>query len=280
VSEEDASPVGYFSPAPGLFVDRTEKTTKISGKMELFGPEATAARAGSVRYSINKTWTATFPEGYSIACNISVIYRAPETEEGDFAQIEAIKISGPSHVNAWDRSMTLNANESEAFTWTAAHEFGHVIGLGDRYSEGIMSKLRGTFGGTRSTTVDPRYQANLMAIHGGTLEAQNLKDLAAENQPSAYWFNDDNAVRDWVNHHAIADVAGLSTTSKLKMIKTVMGGWVSAADITVISRICSTVTSKAESDAIQKGVDLLDFTDLGQRTRVRVAFANMRRRAG
>lgn len=26
----------------------------------------------------------------------------------------------------------------------------------DRYAEGIMSRLRGQFGGTRSTTVDPR----------------------------------------------------------------------------------------------------------------------------
>jgi hypothetical protein len=40
------------------------------------------------------------------------------------------------------RKMTLNATESDAFTWTPAHEFGHVLGLQDRCSESIMSKIR------------------------------------------------------------------------------------------------------------------------------------------
>ena len=40
-----------------------------------------------------------------------------------------------------------------------------------------MSKIVGQFGGTRSTTVDPRYKANLMAVSKGVLESQNLKDL-------------------------------------------------------------------------------------------------------
>jgi hypothetical protein len=57
-------------------------------------------------------------------------------------------------------------------------------GLKDRYAEGIMSKLVGTFGGTRNTTVDPRYQRTLMAVTNGVLESQNLSDLASENQPS------------------------------------------------------------------------------------------------
>src|SRR5438093_11793328 len=105
MSADDVGPVGRFSPAAGVFLDRTEKVTRITGKMELFGPEATPARAGSIRHSINTVWTAKFPEGYSVLCNISVIYRGPDTEAGDFAQIEALKIAGPSHVNAWDRSM-------------------------------------------------------------------------------------------------------------------------------------------------------------------------------
>jgi predicted Zn-dependent protease len=65
-------------------------------------------------------------------CKIAVVYRAPGMKAGDLGQIEAIKIAGPSHVSGYDRSMTLNANETDAFTWTAAHEFGHVIGLKDR----------------------------------------------------------------------------------------------------------------------------------------------------
>jgi hypothetical protein len=86
-------------------------------------------------------WTKSFPDGYSVTCNVSVRYRDPGTGAGNATQIEAVVISGPSHVTnlpAFDRSMTLNAGESDAFTWTPTHEFGHIIGLQDRYSESIM----------------------------------------------------------------------------------------------------------------------------------------------
>jgi hypothetical protein len=274
VSDNDVLPVGRFSPVTGLTVDRSEQAINISGAMELFGPEATSARAQSVRTSINKVWTANFPEGPSVTCNITVTYRPPDRPAGRAAQIEAIKIAGPSHVSI-DRSMTLNANEADAFTWTAAHEFGHVIGLKDRYSEGIMSKLRGKFGGTRQTTVDPRYKANLMAIDGGALESQNLRDVASENDPSPWWVNDDVQIREWVNHHVITDVAKLSGNSKLRMIKTLMGGWISDDDVNAIVRICSGVKTRAQAGIIRGGVDPLDFSSIGQRTRVRVAFTMM-----
>jgi hypothetical protein len=275
MSDSEVLPVGRFSPVSGLFVDRTDKRVAITGAMELFGPEATPARAKSIGHAINSIWTASFSDGHSVTCSVTVLHRAPEVKAGDVAQIEAIKIPGPSHVSMLTRAMTLNANETDAFTWTAAHEFGHVIGLQDRYSEGIMSKLRGTFGGTRSTTVDPRYATNLMAVSGGALESQNLKDLAAENAPSPYWINDDAHVRDWVNHHVFAEVAAQSTKTKLSMIKTLMGGWISDADVAAIVRICSSVTRIDEARAIRAGVDTLDFSDLGQRTRVRVALASM-----
>jgi hypothetical protein len=268
-------PVGRFSPVSGLFVDRTEKRVEISGRMELFGPEATAARAQSITHSINTTWSVSFPDGYSVNCKVLVAYRAPDAKAKDLAQIEAIKIAGPSHVSMLTRAMTLNANEADAFTWVAAHEFGHVIGLQDRYSEGIMSKLRGTFGGTRSTTVDPLYKANLMGVSGGVLESRNLKDLAVENNPSPLWVNDDAQVRDWVNHHPLAEVTALSTTNKISMISTLMGGWVSEEDVAAIVRICSSVVRAAEAVAIRSSVDTIGFTDLGQRTRVRVAIASM-----
>jgi hypothetical protein len=268
-------PVGRFSPAPGLFVDRTESSIKIDGAMELYGPEANPARAESIRRWINRVWTSNFPDGYSVSCNITVTYRGPGSKAGAASQIEAIKIAGPSHVSRLDSSMTLNANEADAFTWTAAHEFGHVIGLQDRYSEGIMSSIIGTFGGTRSTTVDPRYQINLMAVTGGILESQNLKDVAEENAPSPYWVNDDEQVRDWINHHVTADVARLSTANKLKAIGTLMTGWISDADVAAIGRICSCVTLKAEADAIRRGIDLLKFSSIGQRTMMRVTLSQM-----
>ena len=267
-------PVQRFSPAPGLYVDRTEKSVSISGAMELFGPEANAARAQSVEASINSTWTASFPDsGYSVSCSITVAYRSGPT--GNAAPIEALQMDGPSNVKKSSRYMTLNAKETDAFTWTAAHEFGHVIGLQDRYSESIMSKVKGKFGGTRVTTAQPGYQANIMAIDNGVLEGQNVQDLALENEPAPYWVNDDDQVREWVTHHSLADIGKLATSSKLQAIRTLMGGWISDDDIAAIARICQSVTSAKESKAIQKGIDTLDFSSIGQRTAVRVAFSKM-----
>lgn len=271
-------PIARFSPAPGLVVDRTEKSVRISGVMELYGPEATAARALSVQQSINATWTATFSDGYAVSCNITVRYRDASSKAGNATQIEAVNIAGPSHVTdrpGFDRTMTLNARETEAFTWTAAHEFGHILGLKDRYSESIMSKIKGKFGGTRTTTVHPDYQGNVMAVHGGVLESKNVGDLAKENEPSPYWMNDDNYVREWVKTHSSIEIGMLSTANKLKAIYTLMSGWISDDDVSAIARICGSVTSKTEAEAIRKGVDLLDFSSIGQRTAVRVAFANM-----
>lgn len=277
VVQRDVLPVAKFSPAPGVFVDRTENLVSISGAMELYGPEATAARAASVQNSINTTWTRAFPDGSSVSCNITVTYRAPGSQAGNATQIEAVKISGPSHVSPGlnGRSMTLNANESDAFAWTAAHEFGHIIGLDDRYSEGIISKVMGTFGGTRTTTVQPGYKGNIMAVGGGALEGKNVADVAEENEPSPYWINDDDQIRDWVNGHSPSDIGSLSITSKLKAIKVLMGGWISDDDVAAIARICSGVTSSTEAAAIRNGVDLLDMNSIGQRTAVRVAFAKM-----
>lgn len=47
-------PVAWFSPNPGITVSRTEKVTSIHGTMELYGPEATPARATSVQTTINR----------------------------------------------------------------------------------------------------------------------------------------------------------------------------------------------------------------------------------
>lgn len=271
-------PVGRFSPAPGIYVDRTGNSVEITGRMELFGPEANAARAQSIENSINRVWTRTFPDGHSIRCHVSVRYRGPASSAGNATQIEALNTTGPSHVTdipGVDRTMTLNARGAEAFGWTAAHEFGHIIGLSDRYSESIMSQIAGRFGGTRHTTVDPDYQTNLMAVHGGVLESRNVADLASENAPSPYWVNDDDRVRDWVTAHSTIEIGRISTTNKLKMMRTLMGGWISDDDVQAMGRICQSVRTAAEARTIQNGIDLTDFSSIGQRTQMRVIFSRM-----
>jgi hypothetical protein len=86
----DVLPVQRFSPAPGIWVDRTEKSVAITGAMELYGDEANGARAQSIEHVINNTWNETFPDGYAVRCNITVGYRGPGSSADDnAAQIEA-----------------------------------------------------------------------------------------------------------------------------------------------------------------------------------------------
>jgi hypothetical protein len=114
-----------------------------------------------------------------------------------------------------------------------------------------------------------------MAVNGGALESKNVADLASESAPSPLWINDDDSVRDWVDAHSTIEISNLSTTNKIKMIKTLMGGWISDDDVAAMGRICGSVTTEAEAKKIQKGVNLLDFSSIGQRTQMRVFFSNM-----
>lgn len=269
----DMVPIGRFSPTNGLWVDRTDLTLKISGQMELYGTEANAARALSIQNSINTTWTQSFPDGYSVTCNITVTYKS-NGPSGNAAKIEAVKMPGPSNVNPF-RKMTLNANEANAFTWTAAHEFGHVIGLKDRYSESIISKINGQIGGARTNTVHPGYEGNIMAVDQGTLASRNLADIAAENAPSPYWMNGDNHIRHWVSVRGTAEIGMLPTDHKLKAIRVLMGGWISDDDMKAIEKICLSVKDGIEAHKIQAGINLLDFTFPSQRTQMRVIFTRM-----
>ena len=249
------SPVGRFSPSRGLVVDRALKSVSVRGSMEMYGPAASATNAASVQNTINTIWTATFPDGSAIKCAITVKHRGPGSKASNATQIEALLTTGPTYVAEGTRGryMTLNASDPSAFSWTAAHEFGHIIGLQDRYSESIMSKLSGFMGGSRTTSVQSGYNGNIMAVHGGALWSKNLADLAVENEPSPYWINDDDYVAEWVNHHSVAEVGRLATNNKIRAIQTLLSGWVSFDDMAAIKRVCLSVTAKPEADAIRKG---------------------------
>lgn len=76
-------------------------------------------RAATIERNINSTWTHSFDDGYSVSFNITVRFRDKDSRAGDGTQIEALKCDRPSHVTDYplfDRSMTLNATEPDAFT--------------------------------------------------------------------------------------------------------------------------------------------------------------------
>jgi hypothetical protein len=274
---DEALPFGKYAPADGIWVDRTENSFNITGNMELYGDEATAARATQIQNCINSTWTKTFDDGFQVSCSVFVRLKG-SGGSGPAVKIEAKKMSGPSHVNrlpGMNCEMTLNANEINTFTWTPGHEFGHVLGLKDRYSESMWSKVKGRFGGDRTAPVDPGYEGNLMGADEGKTAKQNVIDLRAENEPSPYWMNDDDQIRDWVSAHSTAEISKLSPEIKIRAIKTLMSGWISDDDLIAMEKICLSVTTKSESEKIQRSVNLLDFTSIGQRSDMRVIFSKM-----
>lgn len=272
-------PVRRFSPAPGITVDVTLNSISISGRLECWGPEATAARAAQIQATLRRVWTRHFDDGFDVRCTVNVSYRPDSQTAADAVQIEIVAMAGPSNVSrSWgvgSRQMQLNANSADVYTWVVAHEFGHILGLADRYSEGIVSSVCGRFGCQRTNVVEHGYEGNLMGSHLGGMSSQNLSDLNEETAPSPWWIDDDDEVRTWVFSHSVEDVRALPTSQKIAAIQTLLGGWISDEDLNAIIRILQSVTDATEANRIRGAIDARTFSSLGQRTRYRLALAHM-----
>lgn len=272
-AEAPAVTTRSFSPTKGIVIDQTDKSMHISGKIESYGPESSAANAAAAEATIRKYWNQSFPDGYSVTCDVAVA--AGSGSAGDAAKISMEKASQDSHVSRITGVMSLNMNEADALSWTVAHEFGHQLGLKDRYSEAIMSKARGAVGMKRTgSKADPGYEGNLMADVSGATESKNVRDLGTENTPWS-WQTDDE-VRDWIARQG-GKLGGLSTATKIAMIDKLFEGWISDEDVEAIGEIAKSATPGAQSAAIKSHLTsrLLDMTSIGQRTRVRVFIAGM-----
>lgn len=261
------------SPAKGVFVDQTDKDIRITGKLEIYGPEATAARAVTIQNTINSLWTGTFTDGARITCNVTVTYRAPGTRKGHAGQIEVRMMKGASNYSPVFKEINLDAGDSNAFTWVVAHEFGHMIGLDDRYNEKLASKIKGSFGGTRTTTIQPGYENNMMGTDNGKLEKQNVLDLIRENKPS--WVKRDDRVRDWVHARKTAEIRHVSTSNKIAMIGVLTKGWISRRDLMAVIKIIESVEAAAEAAKIRAAVKQSDFGFLFQWRKVKAALDGM-----
>ena len=101
------------------------------------------------------------------------------------------------------------------------------------------------------------------------------RDEHSIKKPDLEWLNDDDDIRDWVDKRSLADIGRLSTDIKIRAIQGLMSGWISDSDVETITKISRSVATKNEADAIRRKVDVLQMTSIGQRTKVRVAFATM-----
>lgn len=272
-----AQPPRRFQPAPGITVDLAGTSLSITGRAEAWGAEANVLRATQIQNTINTAWTLRIG-AVDFSCNIIVTHRA-SGDPGRALQIEILNVPAPSNLRRGDtgRPMQLNNREADAYTWTAAHEFGHVLGLSDRYSETAASHAAGQNGGPRSPPAHPGYETNLMGAVGGTLSLQNALDLANETQPSEWGMDDDDEVRDWVSSHTALQIQALDPAVRLRGLEILMNGWVSGDDLRAMEGLLSGVPNGIEARNTRTRIDPIRLTDIGQRTRLRVAMERLPR---
>jgi LysM repeat protein len=273
--------VGSYYATRSLIIDRLDKEVRISGSMEAEGDGATPGNVAMAEATINRYWNQSFPDGRRVICNVSVLRRSAGSSSSK-AKIDISTDSGVAHVNALTSNMSLylvddRGNPTNALTWAVAHEFGHVLGLDDKYHESFFSKVMATIGkdSLRKNTLEPGYQGNLMAQNSGRLESKNIEDLDKETAPSFH--EDDDRIRFWVARHSQADIAALNAATKINMINLLLNGWISQEDMDAIDRICKSVSTHEEGDAVSREAAkrLPDMADLGQRTRMRVILSQL-----
>jgi Domain of unknown function (DUF4157) len=265
---------GSFEPTAGITVDRTGSAIRITGTLEATGSEANATNAAIVENTINTFWTGSFAGGVAVTCAVKVVYTAPGgTPTPGAAQLSLVRGVMPSRYNRATGTLTLNLDEPDALTWAAAHEFGHMIGLGERYSESITSKLGGLAGMSRSATVEPGYAGTVMGETGGVVDVQTVENISAEN---ASWLTADDQIRLWVARKSAADIAALPLTVRQSMISTLLSGWVGDDDVTAVETILA-ATTVADSTALKTQVGLLigTLSSNSQRSRLRSALSTM-----
>ncbi|MBK9081879.1 MAG: hypothetical protein IPL88_07275 [Rhizobiales bacterium] len=280
---DNLPPVGRYSPTSGLIIDRTGNAVAISGAMELFGEAATPDMATTLQNTINTAWTQSFPDGHTVTCSVRIQFRVPGAQATGLTTINARRLNDgvPSETDNYGRrDILLNVTRRDATTWVIAHEFGHSLGLDDRYSETVLSKLFGgrqigSYTTPRDTSVEAGYEGRMMGATGGTVDGQTATDLVSETTPSPNWINSDNAIRNWIAAHSRAELARIAIRDRLTMFRTLMEWWISDEDVAAMRAICASVGARGDATTLRNGVNLSDFTDLGQRTTIRVAFAQM-----
>ena len=84
---------------------------------------------------------------------------------------------------------------------------------------------------------------------------------------------DDDEIRSWVGRQSTEALAAISTNERLRMIFSLMKGWVSDEDVSTIRRLLDTIRTRAEMSLIERFLrpQLIELSSIGQRTQIRVS---------
>lgn len=203
-------PFGTKQIGKGIQMTWSGNFISLKANLEVSGPAATAGMATQMKQTIETIWNGSFDQGYRVNCTVNMRFRGNGIEDSGRNQIFVTIDNSATNVDAlpslYYSSMHYHIHPGTEITWTPAHEFGHMLGLDDHYSEGIWSRIRDICGYSRNIMVHPGWQGNLMATHMGTLERRNLQELfalhafelvtIAEDYAEDFWRGLDGSIRN------------------------------------------------------------------------------------
>jgi Domain of unknown function (DUF4157) len=184
------------APWPGISISWTYglnstgvvvPSVTIAARLQLFGPNASEEIAEAMKREVESFWTTSFPDGSQVHTAVNVS-RRDDAAPPDPDAIQVRVISAPIRSFVKDTAggveMTYTVSSGPG---TVSHEFAHLLGLDDRYSEtwrSVVSDI--TFGAVAGATApDPGYEANVLGIAGGVLESTNIRDLLIRHGPGS-----------------------------------------------------------------------------------------------
>ena len=157
----------------------------INAKMQVFGSAATQDIAEQMKKGIESYWTKSFPSGHSIKTGVDMCYRKDNVQEASRIQIIVTNESGPSiasHERTRDtdsicvRFHINDEYDTNKIPGRMAHEFGHLISLGDEYEDLNKGKNE-----PRHIKVKLGWENNIMANIDGIVESRNIEEIFIQN---------------------------------------------------------------------------------------------------
>lgn len=250
--------------AKSVRIDRVGPRLTVTGKLALVGDAASPELAEKIRAVIKQTWNDSFADGTSVTADVDVVHYPPGhrppagmntiTVDSGYTDPWGSTDGTGGYVDETTGDMYLNPRV-EAFTEYAGHEFGHQLGLHDRYSA-----VTDTAHGSVRVMSDPGFDGDLMAdatdgpIGGrGTVSEVDVHDVVADNRPGADRVDD--GVRRWVDRHPGAlDQASVPATDRLAAVRALLSGKVSDADVRAAEALLASTPRGADQVVVLNGL--------------------------
>lgn len=170
-------PYGNKHIARGIWLSWTGNCIVIRANLEISGASATREMANRIKQTIEGFWNASFDNGYSVSCRVDLLFRTLPHGDHRRNQIYVTldrrnwRVTDVHWEDFYNSFMNYCINDETTIQFAPAHEFGHMLGLRDRYVEGQR------IAGRRTSTVVAGWETNMMATQTGRLERRNLEEL-------------------------------------------------------------------------------------------------------